>query len=137
MNPAVEAAAAELRAAFPNAARLKEDPDGGAFIIVDGLEIGTCFSPLTSWVGFHITWSCPDPDVYPHFIDPAVRYVGTGEAPNQFPDGNLPMAVTGNATMPGFDLPAIQVSRRSNHHDPITDTPLAKLYRVLDFLRSR
>jgi len=39
--------------------------------------------------------------------------------------------------MPGFELPAIQVSRRSNHRRAETDSALQKLLRILEFLRSR
>jgi hypothetical protein len=39
--------------------------------------------------------------------------------------------------MPGFDLPAIQVSRRSNHRNADTDTAVQKLLRITDFLRTR
>jgi hypothetical protein len=138
MKPAVEAAIAEVRAGLPDqAVRVKPDSDGGAYIIVDGLTIGDCFAPPASWIGFQVTWTCPDADTYPHFIDPAVRYIGQGEAPNQYPEGNLPTSMTRNATMPGFDLPAIQVSRRSNHRDATTDGPLQKLLRVIQFLVSR
>jgi hypothetical protein len=137
VQPAVEKAVAELRAAFGDAVRVMQDPDGGAFVIVDGQNIGNGFAPSTSWIGFHITWSCPEADVYPHFIDPAVKYVGSREAPNQFPDGNLPIPCTRNAVMPGFNLPAIQVSRRSNHHNSETDTPFTKLLRVLKELKQK
>jgi hypothetical protein len=137
VKPAVEQAVADLRASFPDAVRVLEDADGGAFVIVDALDIGAGFSPSTSWVGFHITWGCPEPDVYPHFIDLAVTYVGSQQAPNQFPEGNLPAPLTRNAMMPGFNVPAIQVSRRSNRHNPATDTPLSKLFRVLREMRDK
>ena len=138
MKPAVEKAIADLGSGLPgHAVRVQEDPDGGAFVIVDGVDIGASFAPSVSWIGFQITWACPDPDVYPHFIDPGIRYVGTGEAPNKYPEGDLPTAMTRGAQMPGFNLPAIQVSRRSNHHVAETDSPLRKLLRVTEFLTTR
>jgi hypothetical protein len=133
----VEKAIQELREGFPgHDVRTKEDADGGAYVIVEGIEIGETFAPSVSWVGFHITWSCPDADVYPHFIDPETRYVGTGEAPNQHPDGNLPTSISRGATMPGFETPAVQISRRSNRRTSTTDSPLQKLLRIIEFLRS-
>jgi hypothetical protein len=138
MKPDVEQAIRELRDGLPGHEVLaQEDPDGGGHVIVEGLDIGPSFVPATAWLGFHLTWSYPDADVYPFFMDPAVKYVGSGEAGNQHPDGNLPTAMTRGATMPGFGRPAIQISRRSNRRDPSTDSALQKLLRVLEFLRSR
>src|SRR5688500_16591803 len=138
MKPEVEKGIDELRRGLPgNAVQVKEDPDGGAFVVVDGLCIGTGFEPASSWVGFHMTFPYPDADVYPHFIDSAVRYTGDGAAPNKYPDGDLPTSMTRGATMPGFEFAAIQVSRRSNRRDADTDTALHKLLRVLEFLRTR
>jgi hypothetical protein len=138
MKPAVEAAIAELRAGLPeHAVRTKEDPDGGAFVIVEGVGIGRCFAPTHSWIGFQITWTCPDADVYPHFIDPGVQYVGSGLCEIQHPQGNLPKAMGRGATMPGFELPAVQVSRRSLHRSAEADSALQKLLRVVAFLESR
>ncbi len=117
--------------------RTREDADGGAYVIVDGTAIGDSFSPATTWIGFHILWTCPDADVYPHFADPSLKYIGSGETPNQHPEGNLPTAITRGATMPGFEIPAIQISRRSNHRNPETDSTLQKLLRIIEFLRSR
>ena len=138
MKPAVEAAIGEIRDGLPrHEVRVKPDSDGGAYIVVAGLDIGDCFAPPESWIGFQIAWMCPEADTYPHFIDPAVRYIGQREAPNQYPEGNLPKSMTRNATMPGFDLTAIQVSRRSNRRNAETDSPLQKLLRVIQFLGSR
>jgi hypothetical protein len=138
MKEDVGAAIEELQAArIGSGVRTEEDPDGGAYVIVDDVAIGGSFDPSTSWIGFHIVWTYPDADVYPLFTDAGVRYVGSGPAPNQHPDGNLPTALTRGATMPGFEFPAIQISRRSNHHNAETDSALQKLLRVLEFLRTR
>lgn len=138
MKPDVEKAAAQLRKGMPgHDVRVKEDGDGGAFVIVDDIDIGKSYAPTVTWIGFHITWPYPDGDVYPHFIAPEVRYIGAGEAPNGFPEGNLPTSMSRGASMPGFAIAAIQVSRRSNRRDAATDTALLKLLRVIDFLRSR
>jgi hypothetical protein len=138
VKPEVAKAVEELIAGAPGSGvRSKEDPDGGAFVIVDGVNIGVGFDPASSWVGFHIGWPYPDADVYPHFIDPAVRYVGDGPAPNEHPDGALPTSMSRGALMPGFELPSVQVSRRSNRRNAGTDTALCKLLRVIEFLRSR
>ena len=138
MKREVREAIAEVEAAFPgHAIGVKDDPDGGGFVLVEDLEIGAAFEPNRAWVGFHITFAYPDADVYPHFLNAQVRYVGSAETPNRHPDGDLPHAMTRGATMPGFDLPAIQVSRRSNRRDADTDTAEQKLLRILEFLRTR
>jgi hypothetical protein len=138
MKPDVARAVEELTAGAPaTGVRIQGDPDGGAYVLVDGVHIGAHFSPTASWVGFQITWSYPDADVYPHFIDAAVTYIGDGAAPNEYPEGALPTSITRGAVMPGFDLPAIQVSRRSNRRNADTDSALHKLLRIINFLRSR
>jgi hypothetical protein len=138
MKPDVAVAVEELEAALiGSVVRVIEDRDGGAYVVVDDVAIGDSFSPRSSWIGFHIVWTYPDSDIYPHFVNAGVKYAGPGPAPNQHTDGNLPAALTRGATMPGFDLPAIQISRRSNHRDAHTDTAVQKLLRVIDFLRTR
>jgi hypothetical protein len=117
--------------------RVLEDGSGGAFVIVDNIEIGDHFAPSRTWIGFHITWADEDADVYPYFIDAGVRYVGDGAAPVEHPSGNLPAAMGRGGQMPGFDLPAITISRRSNRRNPETDSPLQKLLRIIEFLRTR
>lgn len=136
MKPAVEQALRELREGAPGTVRHLEDGEGGAFVLVEGTDLCERFAPSTTWIAFHITWPYPDADVYPHFIDASVCYVGNGPTPNQHPDGNLPAAMSrGNFQAPGFKHKAIQVSRRSNRRNAETDTALDKLLRVIDFLR--
>jgi hypothetical protein len=138
MKPGVARAVQELLDGAPGALRFKEDGDGGAFVLVDDVDIGEQFAPPVTWIGFHITWPYPDADVYPHFIDAGIRYIGTGPTPNQHQDGNLPTAMSrGNFQAPGFNLAAIQVSRRSNRRDAEVDTALDKLLRIIRFLRTR
>jgi hypothetical protein len=138
MKPEVEKAVQELLHGAPGRVRHEEDGKGGAFVLVEGIDIGEHFAPNLTWIGFHITWPYPDADVYPHFIDASARYVGSGAAPNLHPDGALPAAMSrGNFEAPGFGLQAIQISRRSNRRNSETDTALDKLLRVIEFLRTR
>ena len=133
MKEAVRSAITELEAEAPGTGvRFEEDGEGGAYVIVDGVEIGSSFTPSITWIGFHITHSYPEAAVYPHYVDPALRYDGAA------PDGDLPAAITRGAyKLGGFDLPAIQVSRSSPKRAPGTDTALAKLRRVISFLETR
>jgi hypothetical protein len=137
VKAAVAEAIDEIRAGLPaTTVDVREDADGGAYVIVRGVPIGP-FEPSKAWVGFHITWAYPDADVYPHFLDPTVTYIGTNEAPNKHAGGDLPTAMSRGARVPGFDIDAIQISRRSNRRNQETDSALHKLLRVLEFLRSR
>jgi hypothetical protein len=134
----VETSLEELRQGMAgHDVRVQEDGDGGAYVIVDDIEIGDHFAPPRSWIGFHVTFA-EDADVYPHFIDPGLLYIGPLEsAPIEHPEGNLPTAMSRGQQMPGFNLAAIQVSRRSNHRNGDTDSPLMKLLRLIDFLQTR
>lgn len=138
MKPKVAEAIEELREAFPDSSvQAREDPDGGAYVVIDPVDLGDGYEPRCSWLGFHISWPYPDADVYPLFIDAAVRYVGEGPTPNAHVDGALPQAMTRGASMPGLGTPAIQISRRSNRRDIATDSAARKVLRVLEFLRTR
>jgi hypothetical protein len=138
MKPGVAQAIEELREAFPDSSvQFREDDDGGAFVAVYPVDIGVAFEPTRTWIGFHLTWPYPDADVYPLFIDAGITYVGGGAAPNAHADGPLPTALSRGAQLPGFDLPAIQISRRSNRRNIDTDTAVQKVLRVVEFLRSR
>jgi hypothetical protein len=115
------------------------DKDGGACVIVEGAALGGPYAQPTSWIGFHITHSCPYADVYPHFVRHDLSRsdasaLGEAISPgHQFPQ---PAVVVGDA-LPS--RPAIQISRRANKREPNSDleTPLLKTLKVLRWLRSR
>ena len=122
----VTAAIDEVRSHFPETGlTVVEDGQGGAYVIVEDLDLGEKSTPARSWVGFQITFQYPYSDVYPHFVRGDLTRsdgAGLGEATSacQFQQ-----------------RPAIQVSRRSNHLNPTTDTALLKLLKVVDWIRSR
>ncbi|QGN54077.1 hypothetical protein [Novosphingobium sp. Gsoil 351] len=124
MNSDVSEAVVELRRAFPEAqVTANDDGEGGARVIVDPVDLGAHFSPRQTWMGGHITALYPNADIYPLFIDAAVRRAdGKGfETP-----------VTHGASFDG--RPAIQVSRRNNQIQTCPQTAVAKFIKVLDFL---
>jgi hypothetical protein len=128
----VRQAIEELGESFPgHDVRTLEDGEGGAYVLVEALDLGERYAPRTSWVGFHVTHPYPDADVYPHFIAGETQYLGTGASANGYPEGMAP-----SLNMPGFDLPAIQISRRSNRWNPDRDTAAFKLSRILEWIRS-
>ena len=126
MSPTVALAIDEIRVSFAGAnIGIKEDGEGGAFVRVEPVDPGVPFARRETWIGFRITAQYPYADVYPHFVRPDLSRV----------DGQ-PL---GEAMSPGsFDgQPAIQVSRRSNHLNPATDTAALKTLKVLCWMAAR
>jgi hypothetical protein len=129
LTPKVEAAIENLRVAFPqNVVTHTPDGDGGAFVTVDDLFIGDNLTPDRSWVAFHLTYQYPDVDVYPHFIRADVRRKN-GVAFEQGVSGPVTPWPSKSA------ISGLQVSRRSNHWNRLTDTAAWKLKKVLRCLR--
>jgi len=125
MTPEVQAAVEEIRSAFPGHITVEAEEQGGAYVILDIVELGDTYSPSSSWIGFLITFQYPDADVYPHFIDGSVRRCdGTNHAEG----------VSGPTDWRGRS--ALQLSRRSNRWNAATDTALLKLNKVLEWFRA-
>src|SRR5687767_12091793 len=104
MTPSVAAAIEGLTKAFPNATVtvLTEDGNGGAFVFVDGIELGPKFSPTKTWFGAQLPASLPYADVYPLFMGAEVKRA----------DG---VALSGPLSGLNWQgRQAIQVSRRNN-----------------------
>ena len=124
VTPDVQAAIAEIAAVYPSASA---DPDGagGAYVVVQDVQLGPAYGQRKTWVGFHITYMYPQADVYPHFVRADLSRVngsplGAGMSPAEF---------RGQA--------AIQLSRRSNRLNPAVQTALLKLQKVIQWLNSR
>ncbi|TAN15150.1 MAG: hypothetical protein EPN45_03245 [Rhizobiaceae bacterium] len=140
MTPAVQKAIDAIRRQFGDENVLvAADRDGGAYVIVEGVPVGTPFSQEESFVGFHIPSTCPYADVYPHFVNGGLSRIdgaalGEGFSTGQsFPD-QAALKVPGS--MPA--RPAVQISRRSNRKDAAgLETPLHKLLKVIQWLKSR
>lgn len=128
MTADVSAAIDELRVGFPgHEVLVAEEPQGGAHVIVNNLDLGPAFETSQSWIGFTIGFQHPLADVYPHYLRPDLAHA----------DGRplQPPLNTGH-TMPGFNRPAVMLSRRSTRWNPARDSAHLKLLRILDFLRS-
>jgi hypothetical protein len=127
LKAAVQSAIDQIRHAFPDAiVTVEEDGDGGAYVIVDPVSLSPTYETTATWIGFRITFQYPHADVYPHFVRPDLRRV------NGQPLGD---GMSTGQTFLGRQ--AIQISRRSNHLNPATDTALLKLQKVLAWLDSR
>lgn len=129
LKPKVQQAIDELRHRFAESAVLhQEDGEGGAYVTVDPVDLGPRFTEATrsSWIGFRITCQYPFADVYPHFVRPDLhRADGQPHGPG----------VSGPTQFVGVGRAALQLSRRSNHRDPDTETAVLKLLKVLVWMR--
>lgn len=126
ITPEVAEAIDEIRAAFaPSPVTVEEVGDGGAHVVIETVELGTTYDQDSTWVGFDITFQYPLADVYPHFVRPDLT--------------RRDQAPLGEATSPAAHRgqPAIQLSRRSNHLNPATDTAALKALKVITWLNSR
>lgn len=126
MKAPVEQAIADIRAAFPGIVTVREDGEGGAYVIVEEVDPGAPYAQRTTWIGCRITFQYPYADTYPHFVRGDLaradgRALGDGMSQNQTFEGR----------------PAVQISRRSNRMDPTTETAVIKLQKVLTWLASR
>lgn len=118
----------QIRKAFPESqVSVREDGQGGAYVIVDPVHLGERYEPRETWIGFRLTFQYPYADVYPHYIRGDLRRVD-----------QRPLVGDGLQASQSFEgRPAHQVSRRSNRLNPQTDTALLKLEKVVAWLRSR
>jgi len=119
---AVAEAADAVRAHFAGLpVEVTPDGVGGAFVIVDGVDVGSSYTPRTTWLGFHLSAAYPDADPYPHYVGDLVRVDGQ-------PHGSAIQRVTWQ------QRPALQISRRSNHRNPTVDNAALKAERIRQWL---
>src|ERR1700682_147290 len=122
-----EKAIEQIRASFPGKQLIaREDGEGGAYVIVDDVELGPPYSQDATWIGARITCEYPYADVYPVFV--------RGDLARK--DGQA----LGEATAVGQTFEgrsAVQISRKSNRLNPGRDTAAMKLQKVLAWLKAR
>ena len=124
MRVEVSGAVQDLQRQFSDATlSVREDGQGGAYVVVEPVTLGPRFTPGKTWVGFQIPAQYPYADIYPVFVGAEIRHT----------DGTVFAApVTTGHTFEG--KPALQVSRRNSAaQDGLQKAP-AKLLKVLDFL---
>jgi|SRR5579862_3642402 len=124
MNVEVTAGIEELKRQFPMACLVvREDGQGGAYIVMEPVALGQKYKPDATWIGFHIPSQYPYADIYPVFIGAdvlradGVAFVAPVTAGHQF-EGR----------------PAIQVSRRNSAAQGGSQRVPTKVLKVLDFL---
>ena len=126
MKPKVQQAIDEIKAAYPDVpVTVREDGDGGAYVIVETIDPGSIYRDRVTWIGFRVTFVYPDADTYPHYVRGDFAHA----------DGRPLGEAMSSTTFEGRS--AIQISRRSNHINPRTETALIKLQKVLTWLAAR
>ena len=124
--PGVAQAIDEIRGTFEGCGvEVEEDGSGGAFVVVTGISLGCSYVQAEIWIGFQITFQYPYADVYPHFTNADLARSNGAELGEGF----------GSGSFKGH--PAMQVSRRSNRLNPLTDTAALKVLKVVRWMKSR
>lgn len=127
VTAAVAVAVDGIRRAFPDAPVYAwPDGQGGAFVVIDDVELGVTWTPSRSWLGFMISYLHPETDCYPHYVRPDLLRTDGRALAAPFHGGQ------------SFDgVYAIMVSRRSPGRDPRLDTPARKTQSVLQFVKGQ
>lgn len=123
----VQEAIAELRSTFPDSViEIAESGDGGAWVRIEPVSIGSKFTQPSSWVVFLIPFSYPEADIYPLFVRPdLVRADG-----QNLGDGyQQPVGCWKEG-----QLMATQLSRRTKNLDAETSTAAGKVLKVLKWM---
>ena len=124
MNADVSTSIEELKRQFSDSAfTLREDGQGGAYVLIEPVTLGQKYMPAKSWIGFHIPAQYPYADIYPVFIDENV--VRINGVPFSAP-------VTSGHKFEG--RPAIQISRRNSAAQNGMQKASTKVLKIMDFL---
>lgn len=124
MKVEVSAGIEELKKQFDTSSfAVREDGQGGAYVVMEPVTLGPKYRPAATWVGFQIPAQYPYADIYPVFIGADVARA----------DG-VPFATPVTAGHHFEGRPAIQVSRRNSAAQSGSQKVPAKILKVLDFL---
>jgi hypothetical protein len=124
MKVEVSSAIEELRRQFSAATiTVREDGQGGAYVVIEPISLGPKYRPEQTWFGFQIPAQYPYADIYPVFIGgDVVRANGMA----------FIAPVTRGHQFEG--RPAIQVSRRNSAAQSGAQRVATKILKVVDFL---
>ena len=125
MTPEVAAAIDNIKSELPGSSIDLREDDNGVVVLIDPVDPGMPYVQRTTWIGFRITFQYPYSDVYPHFVRGDLARV----------DG-APLG-DGFAATSFENRAAMQISRRSNRLNPVTDTAALKLSKVLHWMGTR
>lgn len=124
MKVEVSQAIEELKRQFATSSLIvREDGQGGAYVVMEPVTLGPKYRPETTWIGFQIPAQYPYADIYPVFIGGnVVRADGVA----------FVVPVTPGHNFEG--RPAIQISRRNSAAQSGLQKAPAKILKVLDFM---
>jgi hypothetical protein len=117
----------ELKRQFAGATfTIREDNQGGAFVVMEPFVLSPKYFPSVTWMGFQIPAQYPYADVYPVFIG------GNVSRANGAP---FVVPITRGHQFEG--RPAIQVSRRNGAARSGVQKVTMKILKVLDYLEKQ
>jgi hypothetical protein len=124
MKVEVSQAIEELKRQFATSSlTVREDGQGGAYVVMEPVALGLKYRPETTWIGFQIPAQYPYADIYPVFMSGnVVRADGVA----------FVVPVTPGHHFEG--RPAIQISRRNSAAQSGLQKAPAKILKVLDFM---
>ncbi|MDA8172838.1 MAG: hypothetical protein M0Z48_13535 [Nitrospiraceae bacterium] len=124
MKVEISGAIEELKRQFSASSfGVREDGQGGAYVVIEPVILGPKYRPESTWVGFHIPGQYPYADIYPVFIgENVVRADGIA----------FVAPLTRGHRFEG--RPAIQISRRNSAAQTVSQKASAKILKVLDYL---
>ncbi|MFT3674213.1 hypothetical protein [Aestuariivirga sp.] len=126
MKSEVGLAIEELKRHFSSSVvDFQDDGSGGAFVVIESVDLGERYKPRKTWLGAHIPPLYPYADIYPVFMGADVRRADGAE---------FSAPVTCGASFRG--RPAIQISRRNNLAGQTLQTAVGKLLKILKFLET-
>lgn len=135
MKAGVAKALEQIKRAFQaHEILVAESACGGAYVIIEGVQIGDPFEQATSWVGLFLTNACPDADTYPFYVRADLSRKDKAALTSPLhKDHSWPPSAPGMPTRE-----AVMISRRQNNKSCWgRETPLIKLQTVLKWLRTR
>lgn len=126
MKNEISTAIDELQSQFGNASiAARDDGQGGAFVVIEPVSLGSKYEPDATWMGFHITAQYPYADIYPVFVGAEISRAD--RQPFTAP-------VTPNHKFE--ERPALQVSRRNSSAQTGLQTAKTKILKIINFLET-
>ncbi len=124
MKAEVASGIEELKRQFSAASfTIREDGQGGAYVVMEPVTLGPRYRPSETWVGFQIPPQYPYADIYPVFMGGDVSRAN-----------GVPFSVPVTVGHTFEARPAIQVSRRNSAAQGGLQKAGSKILKVLDFL---
>lgn len=130
--PDVARAVDELRATFPDSSVIVEETgDGGVWVLLDPITVGTAFTHTHTWVRFRIPFTYPEADIYPFFVRADLRRADGAELR---PDHGFQQPILCG---PDGDIESTQLSRVTRNVRSEWNSAAGKLLKVQQWLETQ